>query len=353
MDRKLHKKVRLTERGEEELEGDANRVTISFDPETGAKVYQYYEDLKLPWMDQESILTAGQKLYALVRARNANEFVQFGRKDLMAMLRLVQTHGEKNLYAVLVPRDFLETPQWFQDQFRSALDSFGTHLLVCPEFVDTFDVDAAGRLDRSRRLRNDLPAELSEIREITRPRSTEFTMVTLPRVAGLQYVNLDVRKLLRWSESLLRDIAAGSNPEIVRSRYNRVRDRIEFAALGLLHSGEYSVRAATFGADCLDQLVQAANETPSQGTTLTSSPNVQERQRFLDQSAREGSSVVEILDVCGPTSPEGSSVPLDDHQLQQAFRRLQARDTRAVRVKIPGNLTLLGRRSLVEAAARS
>lgn len=350
LDRKLHKKVTLTENGAVELEGDENWVKISFSREEQAKTYVHHEPLVIPWTDGSPLLPAGSRLDVLVRARNANEIQIFAQNDLTALAKMGQ--NREGPHAILVARDFTETPAEFQHQFRAALRSLGVPLLICPVFVDSLDSDARQRLDRTRRnVRDDRTAQQvhqAKTARVSRPSGCQISLIRLPSSASLRYGNLEIPKTLGWLTHLQSMIATGSNLDRGRARLSRVLERLQFASLGLHLDGD-STGQRNFGVELMDLVVRTVHSNPAlawqisngawDGGTLEQKTNqiarllsqlgfdnlaLSQWLSFLTSAASRHSSVIQTLDIFQPSA---NIAVKSDAALIGSFRSRPVRDT--------------------------
>lgn len=160
LDRKLARRERVEGDVAIDLEDDTRRLDITFDPAFYAKIYQCDEDLPVPWLEDrswgQSIVPAGHRLIALVRARDASDLSLHFQRDLDVASELMEQFRQRptpDSIFVLTPRDFEELPPDVRDRLLATARDRGVGVMVCPETVVSLDTDAARRLASSRILR--------------------------------------------------------------------------------------------------------------------------------------------------------------------------------------------------------
>ena len=107
LDRKLLKKE-LMENGQiVESEDEETELSISFDPDTYAKVYEAEEDCFIPWTGNNELqFLRGERLVVMIRSRSSAEIIELFSTDLESLKKTVekyQTTGNKATVYYLVP----------------------------------------------------------------------------------------------------------------------------------------------------------------------------------------------------------------------------------------------------------
>jgi len=156
LDRKLARRERGDEEQVLELEGDARRFGISFDPAFYAKIYSAEEPLLVPWIEEdESWVPAGGRIVAMVRARTVADIELHFEDDLATAAKMMESYGrqKENFFYLLYPRDFRDLPQDVKESITESLRGIGVGPMICPEMAEKLDVDAAKRLEKARVIR--------------------------------------------------------------------------------------------------------------------------------------------------------------------------------------------------------
>src|SRR3990167_5946352 len=96
LDRKLARRERGDEEQVLELEGDARRFGISFDPAFYAKIYSAEEPLLVPWIEEdESWVPAGGRIVAMVRARTVADIDLPFEADRPPAAKMRESYGRQ------------------------------------------------------------------------------------------------------------------------------------------------------------------------------------------------------------------------------------------------------------------
>lgn len=159
LDRKLLKKE-LMENGQiVESEDEETELSISFEPDTYAKVYEAEEDCYIPWTGNNELqFLRGEKLVVLVRARSSAEIIELFSADLESLKKTIekyQTTDNKAAVYYLVPRDFEEIPEDEQRQIKQKVQEVGAGFMMSPESVSSLDKEAMRRIETGRMVRHD------------------------------------------------------------------------------------------------------------------------------------------------------------------------------------------------------
>jgi hypothetical protein len=155
LDRKLLR-IELVKDGQiVESEDEESPVEISFDPTYFAKIYSSETDLIVPWIDENKILTAGQRMVVLIRARSDSEIQKHFPKDLTSLKKLITKYRNDALTMVfyLLPRDFEDVPLQSQSQIINQLKEEGVYLMMAPDNMASLSKEAIRRLETGRRTR--------------------------------------------------------------------------------------------------------------------------------------------------------------------------------------------------------
>ncbi len=137
-----------------DMEDDLRELKIHFDGTGYVKEYLCSEPVALPWLfDTKNDRTIPENIafQVLVRARSQADLRFHFPADIQTAAKW---KAEKNAPTfILVPRDFTEMPGNWMAQVAEKAEQAGIGILVCPESVAVFDVEAAQRLSTSRVLR--------------------------------------------------------------------------------------------------------------------------------------------------------------------------------------------------------
>jgi hypothetical protein len=158
LDRKLAKRERNTGIEALDLEDDVRPIDIYFNPDYYAKIYSCEEEVTIPWVKEQStqIVKPGNEIVVLVRVYDIEDLTRYLVHDILVAKGLTQrinkTDQTPYVY-ILVPRDFEDLPQKFQNSLVSYAEKNGVGILVCPETVVALEADGSRRLASSRIMR--------------------------------------------------------------------------------------------------------------------------------------------------------------------------------------------------------
>ncbi|KKT40260.1 MAG: hypothetical protein UW29_C0004G0028 [Candidatus Collierbacteria bacterium GW2011_GWC2_44_13] len=155
LDRKLLR-TELFEGGQiVESEDEESPLAIDFDSVYFAKIYHADTELMIPWIDENKMLSAGQRMVVLVRARSDGEIQKYFLNDLGSLKKLIAKYRKDATTMVfyLVPRDFEDVSLAFQTQIISQLKKEGVYLMLAPDSMTSLDKEAIRRLETGRRTR--------------------------------------------------------------------------------------------------------------------------------------------------------------------------------------------------------
>lgn len=155
LDRKLLR-IELVENGQiVESEDEESPLTIAFDSQYFAKIYTSESDLIIPWIGENKILSSGQQMVVLIRARSDSEIGKYFLKDLESLKQLIAKYRKdaKTIVLYLVPRDFEDVSLTAQSQILEQLKKEGVYLMMSPDNMASLNKEAIRRLETGRRTR--------------------------------------------------------------------------------------------------------------------------------------------------------------------------------------------------------
>ncbi len=155
LDRKLLK-TELFEGGQiVESEDEESPLSIDFDQAYFAKIYRSETDLIIPWIDENKILTSGQQMVVLVRARSDSEIQKYFPKDMSSLKKLIAKYQNdtQTMIFYLIPRDFEDVSLATQSQIIAQLKKVGVYLMISPDNMASLNKEAIRRLETGRRTR--------------------------------------------------------------------------------------------------------------------------------------------------------------------------------------------------------
>lgn len=158
LDRKLAKRDRNTGSEALDLEDDVRPIDIHFNPDYYANVYSCNEEFPIPWAQDQStqIVKPGNEIVVLLRVYDMEDITRYLPHDIHVAKGLTQrtNNTDQTHYVyILVPRDFEDLPQNFQDNLVFDAVDYGVGILVCPETLVALEADGSKRLVSSRIMR--------------------------------------------------------------------------------------------------------------------------------------------------------------------------------------------------------
>jgi hypothetical protein len=155
LDRVLSQRQRISDDGVTyDMEDDVRTLTISFDGELYAKKYHSDDEIPLPWLypdNQTREVPGGMPFNVLVRARDISDQQLHLATDVKQAADYRQKTQQPTL--LLLPNDFMVLPDALRQKLYQQAQTAQIGLMVCPDPVSVFDVEAAEKLARSRILR--------------------------------------------------------------------------------------------------------------------------------------------------------------------------------------------------------
>lgn len=155
LDRVLSQRQRISDDGVTyDMEDDVRTLTISFDGELYAKKYHSDDEIPLPWLypdNQTREVPGGMPFNVLVRARDISDLQLHLAADVKQAADYRQKTQQPTL--LLLPNDFMVLPDALRQKLYQQAQTAQIGLMVCPDPVSVFDVEAAEKLARSRILR--------------------------------------------------------------------------------------------------------------------------------------------------------------------------------------------------------
>lgn len=155
LDRKLLR-TELVENGQiVESEDEEFPLTIDFDSAHFAKIYSAETEMIVPWIDENKILSSGQKMVVLIRARSDSEIQKYFPKDLESLKKLIAKYRKdaQTIILYLLPRDFEDVPLPYQSKIIGQLKTEGIFLMISPDNMASLNKEAIRRLETGRKTR--------------------------------------------------------------------------------------------------------------------------------------------------------------------------------------------------------
>ncbi len=130
-------------------------LSIGFDANYFAKIYSSEADFLIPWIVEDKMLTSGQQMVVLIRARSDGEIQKYFPKDLENLKDLVFKYKKdpETMIFYLLPRDFEDVDLMVQSQIVEQLKKEGVYLMVSPDTLASLGKESILRLETGRRTR--------------------------------------------------------------------------------------------------------------------------------------------------------------------------------------------------------
>lgn len=159
LDRKIRKKELVEDGQIVESEDIETEVEVAFDGPHFAKVYDFFEDVEIPWTGESGIsLSSGERAVVLVRSRSSVETQALFSEDLKAAEAVIKKYraGDSPVkVSLLYPRDFEDIPVDEKTRMKAELVKLGVSLMVSPECVSGLEKEAVRRIETGRMVRHE------------------------------------------------------------------------------------------------------------------------------------------------------------------------------------------------------
>lgn len=129
-------------------------LTIDFDPEYFARIYEMETDFEIPWLRNKQSLKVGEKLVVMIRARTEAELARVFDKDLANLKQLAAKYKDTGIrLAYLATRDFEDLSVESRQRIENQLAHEGILLMISPESVASLNKEAIRRLETGKVIR--------------------------------------------------------------------------------------------------------------------------------------------------------------------------------------------------------